>query len=120
MCKACFNISVRERACQSGVPLDISKSYSNQNIGDVFPLNFGYSLAITNIVNTTVILTLSNTTLNILFNFQVSNNNSVVLDLPFENISYRVFIGVIATNCPCDVRLWEVIYARRNSNNKIY
>ncbi len=100
----CFLVAIRQRICQSGVPTNIDKTFTNVNNNTTFDLLNGYSLTIYAISNSMVRLTFTNDTLDLNFFFDVNDCTTNAFDLPIDSGTFRILVFVSSrccSNCPC-------------------
>lgn len=103
----CFIVSIRQRICQSGVPINIDNTYTNVSNNTSILLSNGYTLIISRASNNTIRLTFSNPSFDLRFFFDVDNNTTNFFDLPIDGGTFR--IAIFATlrccsnnTCCCD------------------
>lgn len=100
MDNVCFIISIRQRICQSGVPLNIEKTYTNISANTPIFLSNGYTLTLNRATNNDINLNFVNTAFNLNFTFTVNDSTTTVFDLPIEGGTYRLAIFV-SMRCCC-------------------
>ena len=96
----CFILSIRQRICQSGVPLNTEKTYTNIPANTPIVLSNGYTLTLNKATNNSINLNFVNTLFNLNFSFTVNDSVAAVFDLPIEGGTYRLAIFV-AMRCCC-------------------
>ena len=96
----CFLVSIRQRICQSGVPINIDNTFTNLTNNTSIALSNGYTLTISRISNNQVRLTFRNDTFDLFFSFDVDNSTTNAFDLPIDGGTFRVAIFV-AMRCCC-------------------
>lgn len=104
MDNVCFLICIRQRICQSGVPVNIDRTYTNVSNNTVFNLLNGYTLTIYRISNCKIRFTFTNETFDFNFSFEVDDSTTTVFDLPIDSGTFRiaVFASMRCCNpCPC-------------------
>ena len=99
MNNSCFSIIVRERACQNGVPVITDKVYSSINEMENISLNFGYTLTLSSFGAGDILVTFTNTSLNLELRFSITNPGIGIFDLPINGGTFRVTIISEETNC---------------------
>ena len=107
MDNVCFIISIRQRICQSGVPINIDKTFTNVENNTQIVLSGGYILTISRASNTKIRLSFLNTTFDLSFFFDVDNTSTNVFDLPIQGGTYRLQIFAVmrcCNTCPCTNR----------------
>lgn len=100
----CFLVSIRQRICQSGVPVNIDKTFTNVSNNTTFDLLNGYVLTISRISNSQIRLTFVNDILNLRFSFDVDDCKTSAFDLPIDGGTFRLLIFVsmhCCNTCPC-------------------
>lgn len=98
----CFFVTIRQRICQSGIPITSNNTYTNISNNTQIILNNGYILTIYRISNNRLRLTFSNTGFNLSFYFDVENGSTNIFDLPIEGGTFRILI--FAAMCCCEER----------------
>lgn len=101
----CFLISIRERICQSGVPVNIDKTFTNVSNNNRIMLSNGYILTISRASNCRIRFAFSNPTFDLSFFFDVLDSTTNVFDLPIDGGTYRIAIFAAmrcCNSCPCD------------------
>lgn len=96
----CYMLVVRERTCQSGVPVTNEKVYTNISNIDSIMLDNGYVLNVSQGTNNTLILNFVNTAFDINLEFKLIDATSAVFDLPIQNGTYRVGV-YLKLRCCC-------------------
>lgn len=100
----CFLVSIRQRICQSGVPVNIDKTFTNVSNNTTFDLLNGYTLTISRISNSQIRLTFVNDILDLRFSFDVDDSTTNAFDLPIDGGSFRLLIFAsmrCCSTCPC-------------------
>lgn len=95
----CFLLSIRTRICQSGVPLNTEKTYTNISSSTNIALENGYTLNVNRSTNDSINLVFTNSILGFNFNFNVNNNSTTLFDLPIDSGSYKILIFVAMRCC---------------------
>lgn len=101
----CFSLIIRDRICQSGVPVTSEQVYSTIP-SDTVTLQNGYTLVVSNGSSDTINLNFINVVFGINVAFTIDSGTSHVYDLPIDSGTYRVgiFMQKIACNtttcCP--------------------
>ena len=104
MDNVCFLVSIRQRICQSGVPVNVDRSFTNVANNTTFDLLNGYTVTISRISNCMIRLTFVNDTFNLRFSFDVNDSMTNAFDLPIDSGSFRIliFAAMRCCNiCPC-------------------
>lgn len=100
----CFLVNIRQRICQSGVPVNIDRTFTNVANGTTFTLLNGYTVTIYKISNCQIRFTFVNNTFNFNFSFDVQDSTISAFDLPIDSGTFRivVFASIRCCNpCPC-------------------
>lgn len=100
MDNCCFLVSIRQRICQSGVPLNINRTYTNIPNNSTVDLLNGYRLTIYRISNNMIRLTFANTLFELNFSFDVNDATTNVFDLPIDSGTFRIAVFA-AMRCCC-------------------
>ena len=95
----CFFISIRQRVCQSGVPVTSENTYTNLSSDDNIILDNGYVLSFSRNIDNNILLTFYNSALNLSFTFTVEDASTTVYDLPIEGGTYRIAVFVTMRCC---------------------
>lgn len=95
----CYFIKVQFRICQSGVPISSEKIYTNVSENTVIQLYYGYTIQLSNASNNEVNILIANSALNLSFNITVSNGETLLLDLPLDNGTFRLSLVALARCC---------------------
>ena len=100
----CFLVSIRQRICQSGVPVNIDKNFTNVSNNTTFELLNGYRVTIYKISNSKIRLTFINPTFNFNFSFDVNDSTTNAFDLPIDSGTFKILIFACircCNTCPC-------------------
>lgn len=100
----CFLIGIRQRICQSGVPVNIDRSFTNVANNTTFQLLNGYTVTIYKISNCQIRYTFVNETFGFNFSFDVQDSTTSAFDLPIDSGTFRIliFASIRCCNlCPC-------------------
>ena len=100
----CFTVSIRQRICQSGVPVNIDRVFANVSNNTTFDLLNGYTVTIYRISNCRVRLTFVNQTFGFNFSFDVNDSTTNAFDLPIDGGTFRILIFAsmrCCNPCPC-------------------
>lgn len=100
----CFLVNIRQRICQSGVPVNIDRSFTNVANNTTFQLLNGYSVTIYRISNCKIRYTFVNPTFNFNFSFDVDDSTTSAFDLPIDGGTFRILIFACircCNECPC-------------------
>jgi len=92
----CFLVSIRQRICQSGVPVNIDRTFTNVSNNTTFDLLNGYTVTISRISNCRIRLTFVNDTFDFRFSFDV--DDSTILN--FRNSPIDKMEKLIENNIP--------------------
>ena len=95
----CFLVSIRQRICQSGVPVNIDKTFTNIPQNSPITLSNGYTLTLCRASNCKVRLTFTNISFDLNFFFDVDDNSTNIFDLPIEGGTFRLAIFVAMRCC---------------------
>ena len=95
----CFIVAVRQRICQSGVPIITNNTFTNIENNSTIDLNNGYILTIYRVSNNRIRLTFVNNILNLSFFFDVINGSTNVFDIPLEGGTFRIAIFAAMRCC---------------------
>ena len=96
----CFLINIRQRICQSGVPLNIDKTFTNISNNTKIELENGYILTVSRASNNTIRLAFSNPTFDLNFFFDVNDATTNAFDLPIDSGTFRLIIFA-SMRCCC-------------------
>lgn len=102
----CFLVSIRQRICQSGVPINIDRSFTNVANNTTFELLNGYSVTIYRISNSRIRYTFANDTFGFNFSFDADDSVTTAFDLPIDSGTFRILIFACmrcCNPCPCSV-----------------
>lgn len=99
MDNVCYFVATKFKVCQSGVPLEQEKTYTNVSTTTNIQLFFGYVLNVARATNDSVDLIFTNSALNLNFTFTVTNGGTQVFDLPIDSGTFKVAIFVSARCC---------------------
>ncbi len=100
----CFLVSIRQRICQSGVPVNIDRSFTNVANNTTFELLNGYRVTIYRISNCRIRYTFVNDTFGFNFSFDVDESVTTAFDLPIDSGTFRILIFACmrcCNPCPC-------------------
>jgi len=98
----CFLVNIRQRICQSGVPVNIDRSFTNVDNNTTFDLLNGYTVTISKISNSRIRITFINTTFDFNFSFDVIDCTTNAFDLPIDSGTFRILIFACTRCCnPC-------------------
>ena len=100
----CFLVAIRQRICQSGVPVNIDRTFTNVANNTTFQLLNGYTVTIYRISNCKIRLTFVNATFGFNFSFDVDDSTTNAFDLPIDSGTFRIliFASIRCCNpCPC-------------------
>lgn len=95
----CFIISIRQRICQSGVPINIDNTYTNITNNTSITLSNGYTVTVSRASNNTIRLTFANPSFDLLFFFDIDNSTTNVFDLPIDGGTFRIAIFAAMRCC---------------------
>lgn len=95
----CFSIIVRDRTCQSGVPVTSEKVYTNVAQDEIITLQNGYTLTVSNAQADKIKLVFNNDALNVNVTFYILNGSYGIFDLPIDSGTYRVGVYSIKNCC---------------------
>ena len=98
MDETCFSLIVRDRVCQSGVPLISEKVFTNLP-EETISLKNGYTLTVSNGPSDNILLQFINNAFGINVTYTIKNNSYGIFDLPIDNGTYRVGIFSKKRNC---------------------
>ena len=104
MDNVCFIITIRQRVCQSGVPVFTNNTYTNLPNNTQIILSNGYILTIYKISNSKIRLSFVNSSFNLSFSFDVDDGGTFAFDLPIEGGTYRIIVFALS-NCCCTNRI---------------
>lgn len=94
----CFSLIIRDRICQSGVPVTSEQVYSTIP-SDTVILQNGYTLIISNGSSDNILLNFINISLDIDVTFSIQSGTSQVYDLPIDSGTYRVGVFMQKSTC---------------------
>ena len=100
----CFIVSIRQKVCQSGVPINIDRTFSNVSNNTTFDLLNGYTLTIYKISNCRIRLNFVNQTFGFNFSFDVNDSTTSAFDLPIDSGTFKILIFAsmrCCNPCPC-------------------
>lgn len=95
----CYIVGIRQRVCQSGVPIYTDQTYTNVIESTKILLSQGYTLNIYKSSSNTIRLNFTNPTFNYSFSFDVDNGSTNLIDLPIEGGTMRLLIFASMTCC---------------------
>lgn len=95
----CYTLAIRQRTCENGISRSNDNVYTNITPNSVIPLNFGYNITFLSGTSTYASIQISNSNQipNLIFN--ISSGNYKIFDLPVQNGTLRVYIGVSSIIC---------------------
>ena len=103
-CNTCYIVTIRQRVCQSGVPINRESTYTNlEDLQNITLLN-GYSLSISQGSVNTVNLIFTNPAFNLNFYFNINDCSCTGFDLPIQSGSFRIVVCVATRCCDTDIR----------------
>lgn len=100
----CFLVCIRQRICQSGVPVNIDRTFTNVDNNTTFELLNGYTATIYKISNCRIRITFSNPTFGFNFSFDLQDSTTNAFDLPIDSGTFRILIFAsmrCCNPCPC-------------------
>lgn len=97
----CFALIIRDKTCQSGVPIISEKVYTNLSTTENIVLQNGYTLNIFSEQSNRIKLEFINNALNVNVSYYILSDSYGIFDIPIDSGTYRV--GVYATRncCSC-------------------
>ena len=99
MDNVCYFLKVQFRICQSGVPLSSEKIYTNLSSASVINIYYGYTIKIASASNDSLTILIQNTALNLDLTFTISNGETILLDLPLDNGTFKLSIFAKSRCC---------------------
>ena len=103
MDNCCFQVVIRQRACQNGVPIITERAYNNIPENEVISLNYGYSLTLSTLGSNNILVNFTNVSFEINLTFSMTNPGIGVFDLPIEGGTFRISITSIQVPCNNDI-----------------
>lgn len=100
----CFLVSIRQRICQSGVPINIDRTFTNLDNNSTITLLNGYTVTISRISNCQIRFTFVNDVFDFNFSFDVQDSTTNAFDLPIDSGTFRILIFAsirCCNTCPC-------------------
>ena len=100
----CFLVSIRQRICQSGVPVNVDRTYTNLDNNTTITLLNGYTVTIYRISNCQIRFTFVNEVFDFNFSFDVQDSTTNAFDLPIDSGTFRILIFAsihCCNTCPC-------------------
>ena len=95
----CFIVSIRQRICQSGVPVYTDNTYTNISNSTQILLNNGYILTVYKISNDNLRLSFLNNSFNLSFSFDITDGSTCLCDLPIEGGTYKILVFASSRCC---------------------
>lgn len=95
----CYVLVIKEKTCQSGVPLTNERIFTNISDIDDITLSNGYILNVKQGTNNSLIITFLNNAFNINLEFKMVDSTPAVFDLPIQNGTYKVGVYLRVRSC---------------------
>ena len=103
MNECCFQVVIRQRACQNGVPIITEKSYDNIPENEIISLNYGYTVILSTLGGANILVNILNPTFDVNLNFSITNPGIAIFDLPIDGGTFRFSIASIQRPCNVDI-----------------
>lgn len=97
----CFSLIIRDKTCQSGVPIISEKVYTNLSSNESIVLQNGYMLNVFSTKDNKIKLEFINLALDISVNYYILSDSFGIFDLPIDSGTYRVGVYATKTCCSC-------------------